>query len=91
MLARADYHTVTGTHIDHIKVDGSIIPRRSTLTHAVRGEDIVYWIERINACRSLEKLELNTLAVRHRNQSRLANINGTKLRLDFGTTSSTGL
>ena len=60
MLARADYHTVTGTHIDHIKVDGSIIPRRSTPTHAVRGEDIVYWIERINACRSLEKLELNT-------------------------------
>ena len=60
MLARADYHTVTGTHIDHIKVDGSIIPRRSTPTHAVRGEDIVYWIERINACRSLEELELNT-------------------------------
>ena len=60
MLARADYHTVTGTHIDHIKVDGSIIPLRSTPTHAVRGEDIVYWIERINACRSLEKLELNT-------------------------------
>ena len=60
MLARADYHTVTGTHIDHIKVDGSIIPRRSTPTHAVRGEDIVYWIERINACRSLEKLKLNT-------------------------------
>lgn len=60
MLARADYHTVTGTHIDHIKVDGSIIPRRATPTHAVRGEDIVYWIERINACRSLEELELNT-------------------------------
>lgn len=60
MLARADYHTVTGTHIDHIKIDGSIIPRRSTPTHAVRGEDIVYWIERINACRSLEELELNT-------------------------------
>ena len=60
MLARADYHTVTGTHIDHIKVDGSIIPRRSTPTHAVRGEDIVYWIERINTCRSLEELELNT-------------------------------
>ena len=60
MLARADYHTVTGTHIDHIKVHGSIIPRRSTPTHAVRGEDIVYWIERINACRSLEELELNT-------------------------------
>ena len=60
MLARADYHTVTGTHIDHIKVDGSIIPRRSTPTHAVRGEDIVYWIERINACRSLEELKLNT-------------------------------
>ena len=60
MLARADYHTVTGTHIDHIKIDGSIIPRRATQTHAVRGEDIVYWIERINACRSLEELELNT-------------------------------
>ena len=60
MLARADYHTVTGTHIDHIKIDGSIIPRRATPTHAVRGEDIVYWIERINACRSLEKLELYT-------------------------------
>ena len=60
MLARADYHTVTGTHIDHIKIDGSIIPRRATPTHAVRGEDIVYWIERINACRSLEELELNT-------------------------------
>ena len=60
MLARADYHTVTGTHIDHIKVDGSIIPLRLTPTHAVRGEDIVYWIERINACRSLEELELNT-------------------------------
>lgn len=60
MLARADYHTVTGTHIDHIKVDGSIIPRRATPTHAVRGEDIVYWIERINVCRSLEELELNT-------------------------------
>lgn len=60
MLARTDYHTVIGSHIDHIKIDGSIIPRRATPTHAVRGEDIVYWIERINACRSLEELELNT-------------------------------
>ena len=60
MLARTDYHTVIGSHIAHIKIDGSIIPRRATPTHAVRGEDIVYWIERINACRSLEELELNT-------------------------------